>query len=199
MNNDMISLASEHEALKGAYHSLEMEAHESRTKLLSSSKEKSNLEKTQEVLDKTLADLHEANIKITSLYQIESHNKDLERRLSKSELERHSLESQLRDISFESESYKTLAEALKNKLKEALAGGGSGGQDSSSNNRQFLDTFEEVMREEMMTMKGAFEAKLKAAKEEVDALSKRNQSEALRMQNARLSFNAGSNNKSTSK
>jgi hypothetical protein len=49
--------------------------------------------------------------------------------------------------------------------------------------KDFADTFEEVMREEMMAMKTAFEAKLRVAVEERDTATRRHQTELHRLQN----------------
>lgn len=49
--------------------------------------------------------------------------------------------------------------------------------------RDFAETFEEVMREEMMAMKTAFEAKLRVAIEERDIASRRHQTELYKLQN----------------
>jgi hypothetical protein len=73
-------------------------------------------------------------------------------------------------------SYKKLVESLKAKIKDM----GQGSKDS----KDFLDTFEEVMREEMLTMKAAFETKLRAAKDEAEATSKRHQMEISRLVSA---------------
>eukprot|EP00603_Paraphysomonas_imperforata_P008461 CAMPEP_0114424154 /NCGR_PEP_ID=MMETSP0103-20121206/6539_1 /TAXON_ID=37642 ORGANISM="Paraphysomonas imperforata, Strain PA2" /NCGR_SAMPLE_ID=MMETSP0103 /ASSEMBLY_ACC=CAM_ASM_000201 /LENGTH=574 /DNA_ID=CAMNT_0001592881 /DNA_START=48 /DNA_END=1775 /DNA_ORIENTATION=+ len=57
--------------------------------------------------------------------------------------------------------------------------------DASKND--FADTFEEVMREEMMAMKGAFEEKLKIARQQTEAMSKKRQSEISRIEGSRSS------------
>ena len=54
----------------------------------------------------------------------------------------------------------------------------------SKESRDFLDTFEEVMRDEMSAMKSAFELKLRLAREEADASTRRHQQEIARMQTA---------------
>jgi hypothetical protein len=54
---------------------------------------------------------------------------------------------------------------------------------SQDTSRDFAETFEEVMREEMMAMKTAFEAKLKLAVEERDTATRRHQTELLKLQN----------------
>lgn len=57
--------------------------------------------------------------------------------------------------------------------------------DASKND--FADTFEEVMREEMMAMKGAFEEKLKIARQQTEAMSRKRQSEISRIEGSRSS------------
>ena len=57
----------------------------------------------------------------------------------------------------ELDSYKKLTEKLKLKIRDMGAG--------SKESKDFLDTFEEVMRDEMSAMKAAFEMKLRIAKE----------------------------------
>jgi len=52
---------------------------------------------------------------------------------------------------------------------------------SSNDSKEFLDTFEEVMKDEMMAMKYAFETKLKFAKDAADLLSKKHQELISRM------------------
>ena len=68
---------------------------------------------------------------------------------------------------------RSLNDNLMRKLKKLAS------QDTS---RDFAETFEEVMREEMMAMKTAFEAKLKLAVEERDIATRRHQSELLKLQ-----------------
>ena len=47
--------------------------------------------------------------------------------------------------------------------------------------REFLDSFEEVLQDEMMAMKSAFELKLKHKSDEVDAMSTRHRQEIQRL------------------
>ncbi len=70
--------------------------------------------------------------------------------------------------------YRTLNEQLKQKIRD-MSG------NDSRDSKEFLDTFEEVMRDEMMAMKCAFENKLKFAKEAADLLSKKHQELISRM------------------
>jgi chromosome segregation ATPase len=56
---------------------------------------------------------------------------------------------------------------------------------NQASKNDFADTFEEVMREEMMAMKGAFEAKLKIARQQTEAMSRKRQSEISRIESSR--------------
>jgi chromosome segregation ATPase len=56
---------------------------------------------------------------------------------------------------------------------------------NQASKNDFADTFEEVMREEMMAMKMAFETKLKIAREQTEAMSKKRQSEISRIEGSR--------------
>lgn len=73
----------------------------------------------------------------------------------------------------ECKQYQQLNEALKSKLRDMS------GKDASS--REFLDSFEEVLQDELMAMKSAFESKLKHKSEEADALSSRHRQEIQRL------------------
>lgn len=88
--------------------------------------------------------------------------------------EKAKLESALKSALDELDSYRKLTDKLKAKVREMGAG--------SAESRDFLDTFEEVMRDEMAAMKAAFELKLRLAKEEMDATSRRHQAEIARIQ-----------------
>ena len=71
--------------------------------------------------------------------------------------------------------HKKINESLKQKIRDLSNKQGSSEKD-------FLDSFEEVMQDEMYTMKQAFESKLKAKAEEASAMSNRHQLEINRMQ-----------------
>ena len=68
---------------------------------------------------------------------------DLEKRLQVAEADKRNLSAELGAVREELASYHKLTETLKNKIRDM----------STSDGRDFLDSFEEVMREEMMTMK----------------------------------------------
>jgi hypothetical protein len=107
------------------------------------------------------------------------------------------MELQINFYKNEMNSYMELNEKLKSKIKE-LSFAGSTSKNSNNDDadkRNFADTFEEVMRDELATMKRAFEAKLHAAKLEREEISKRHQMEIVKMQSSnsatRLGINAG--------
>ena len=86
---------------------------------------------------------------------------------------RYALERSNNDLQNEMISVRTLNESLMKKLRDLS---------NKENKREFTDTFEEVMREEMMAMKTAFELKLKVATEERDIATRRHQTEVQRLQ-----------------
>jgi len=174
---DLSVLSSEHEALRGAYNSLEGESQQSSLKLAgmrSNQREKAELEQR---LTAALTELEDYHRKQTDIQSLENNKKDLEHRVTKSELARILLEGQLREAQCEIQSYRNLAEALKEKLKNCYGYN----NDSNEANRQFLDTFEEVMRDEMTAMKLAFEEKLRISKEAIENLSKKHHQEIMRL------------------
>lgn len=79
------------------------------------------------------------------------------------------LQSSKTDLAAQENLNQTLKDVIKKMTNEA-------------NRNDFADTFEEVMREEMMAMKGAFEAKLKIAREQTEAMSRKRQSEINRIE-----------------
>jgi hypothetical protein len=98
-----------------------------------------------------------------------------------------SLETECESLKVELEGYKRLTQSLKDRMKSigsapsSSSSSSSSGQ-SSGKDREFFDSFEEVMQEEMMTMKTAFEAKLRLAREDAEAVTRRHTMEIQRMQ-----------------
>ena len=86
-------------------------------------------------------------------------------------------DNKLNSLVEENNNYKKIVEQLKQKIKELSNRGGVDTKD-------FLETFEEVMKEEMMTMKNAFEGKLRNARAESEETARRHQVEIARMQSA---------------
>ena len=99
---------------------------------------------------------------------------ELEAKLRNTISEKTKVENALKSALEELNSYKSLTEKLKNKVREMGAMG-------SRESKDFLDTFEEVMRDEMSAMKAAFEMKLRLAKEEAEATARRHQQEIARI------------------
>jgi hypothetical protein len=95
-----------------------------------------------------------------------------EKRL-KAEDEKISLNSLVMAMTEELKQYKHLNEQLKQKMREMT------GKDTSS--KEFIDSFEEVMQDELMAMKGAFEAKLRVKSEEAEAMTTRHRQEIIRL------------------
>jgi gamma-glutamyl:cysteine ligase YbdK (ATP-grasp superfamily) len=89
---------------------------------------------------------------------------------------RYALDRTLSESQTEIASLRSLNENLMRKLKKLS----SNAHDSGA--KDFAETFEEVMREEMMAMKTAFEAKLRVAVEERDTATRRHQTELMRLQ-----------------
>ncbi|CAE7765225.1 unnamed protein product, partial [Symbiodinium microadriaticum] len=81
---------------------------------------------------------------------------------------RVALEGRVAECVAEIDALQALVRSLKEKMK-TMSG--------SDDRRDFADTFEEVMREEMMAMKVAFESKLRIARDEAEAASRRHQLE----------------------
>eukprot|EP01041_Mallomonas_annulata_P004954 gene4954-9908_t len=168
MGNDLSSLSAEHQALSGAYHALESESRAMETKMLTSSSDASG----QEQLAKLQFELREALGKASAVPALEAVVRELQRKISDSDMSQISLHTEVRQLQSDNQVYRDLTESLKTKLKNL----------GSRDNREYLDTFEEVMRDEMMSMKTAFESKLKVAREEVETISKKHQMEIQRLQ-----------------
>lgn len=118
---------------------------------------------------------------------------ELETKIRSLEIEKLKLENLKDTQTMENKQYQSMIEKLKDKIKDLSMKSTSGKGNTTTaggNNNEFFDTFEEVMKEEMMTMKMAFEAKLKAAKDEADALSKKHQQEIQRIQASASPFNS---------
>ena len=171
LSRDLTTLTSEHDALKAAYHSLESET-------ISNDGSGAQAEKRLKIVGEMVLDLQAelagAVRRSMELEKLPAIIAELELKLRKSEDEKFEISGQLRDTKEELVSYKKLTENLKKKLREL----------SSGSNQEFMDSFEEVMRDEMMTMKGAFEAKLRSNKEDAEAISKRHAQEIQRIYNA---------------
>lgn len=137
----------------------------------------STVEEQKRTILKLEGDLLEQRLQLKAFEQWPSMVAELEVKLRSLSDDKTSLETQQKTMQDEINQYKKLTESLKNKIRELTAKSGGDSKD-------FMDTFEEVMQEEMMTMKSAFETKLRLAKEDADKMSRRHQQEILRMQSS---------------
>ena len=176
IQQDLTTLTEAHSALTAAYHSLSYETATMQKKSLDSNLS-STVEEQKKTIMKLEGDLLEQRLQLKAFEQWPGMVAELEVKLRALADEKSQLELNQKSMQDEILHYKKLTENLKAKLRELSAKTGSDGKD-------FMDTFEEVMQEEMMTMKSAFETKLRLAKEEADRMSKRHQQEIMRMQSS---------------
>ncbi len=118
--------------------------------------------------------LLESNLAKAEIHRLNTIAQDLEARLNENDREKSSQQQHIMMLEEELQQYKVLTEKLKQRIRDI----------SPLDKREFLDSFEEVMRDEMMAMKGAFEVKLKLAKSEVEALSKKHQQDIQKIRDA---------------
>ena len=196
LSKDFQVLQEEHDALKTAYHSL---SYENATASTSEKTEVARLERETRRLQELITEQStkierlERDKGLTALQkQSLEHYESLATELQEKVLQ---LESQCSDwrlrhqtVETELQQYRLLTDNLKEKIKDLSKKLQNQHQSSHANPADFFDTFEEVMKDEMMSMKIAFEAKLKIAREETDALQKKHQQEILRMQKSTASL-----------
>lgn len=133
------------------------------------SKEKSSKENDNKVTEEALLAFRTtANAEIERLQKLLT---DMETMMNERNREVSRYNSHISMLEQQLEEYKVLTDKLKNKIRDI----------TPLDKRELLDSFEEVMRDEMMTMKGAFESKLKLAKGEMEVLSKKHQQDILRL------------------
>jgi chromosome segregation ATPase len=166
---DLRSLTNDHDALKGAYHALETESMNKK----GDNELQKKLTAAQEMIEQVQSELASMARRSLELERLPPLLSELEIKFKASEDARIKNDFKVKEVTEELSSYKVLCEKLKQKIRDMS------GKDSKT--QDFLDSFEEVMRDEMMTMKIAFEAKLKQAKEEADANSRRHQEEISRL------------------
>lgn len=137
------------------------------------------LEKEKDKNRKTSSELAAASMQVAYLETYKEQINKLEQIIISNQLEadgiKMKLENALTTSQEETTSYKRLTEELKRKLREL-------GSKSGTDAKDFLDTFEEVMKEEMMSMKGAFESRLKRAQAESDETARRHANEIRNLQ-----------------
>jgi len=164
LQRDLEGASQELDALKGAYAALEMESAQ-RASVASASKDD---KRQQELADKTIsdlsADLGKAHRRIFDLEKVVDSVADIEARLRLAEDAKFSTQGKLDQALLEVDGLTKLTESLKGRLRDLS---------SRPTDREFLDSYEEVMRDEMLTMKSAFESKIRLVKEEAEAASRR--------------------------
>ena len=184
LHADHGALSSEHEVLKTAYHELSLEsASGANFKGGRDSAEASlqtQLKETNNTVIQLQGDLYTANRRAADTDRLAATVMELEQQLHRLGDDKVRLESTVSSQADEIRQYLQLTETLKDKIKDLASRSGGGGKEAAAA-KEFLDTFEEVMREEMLTMKSAFESKLKAARDAADATSKRHQQEIMRI------------------
>lgn len=184
IQSDFTILQENYDALKAAYHSLSYET-ATGTKTNPGGgkgelqKEVDTLKAQVQSQTKQLADTHiTVNKQSIDLRDQLSLIKSLESQITSLQIKEISTHTTLLTQADEIDSLKAMVEKYKQKIKDLSAAAGN----TSKKDRDFFDTFEEVMQDEMMSMKSAFEKKLKAAKEEADQKTKLHQQEILKMQ-----------------
>ena len=175
VNKDFLQVQQELQAMKGAYSALQSE------NLGGEGAEK--LQRANNLLVDLQAEVAAATRRTMELERLppalaeqESVNRDLQARIMV-------LTNDAVVVNEEMNSYKKMTETLKQKIRDLSAKQGNSEKD-------FLDSFEEVMQDEMYTMKQAFEAKLKAKTEEASAMSNRHQQEINRIQASASPYSA---------
>ena len=167
VNNDFLSVQQELEAMRTAFSAQQAEAQ--------GNDSAAKLDRANNLLINMQAEVAAAHRRTLDLERLPAVVAELESKLRV--LEQNSIEQhgEIRVLSGELQSYKNMAEGLKQKIRDLSAKGGTESKD-------FLDSFEEVMKDEMYTMKLAFEAKLKAKADEATALAQRHATEINRIQ-----------------
>lgn len=163
---NVFKFTQQYNELKQIYDNLEKESINSQIKY------------TTEMNDKILQLNHE--LKEAKLYisNLEFVKEELKEKILKYEENCLIHNTMITTLNEEVSTYKKLNLSLINKLKSMS------NNNNNNDGREFLDSFEEVMRDELMTMKSAFEAKLKAARDEADELSRKHLVEINRLKSS---------------
>jgi chromosome segregation ATPase len=171
VNKDMMTIQSELEAMRVSYHTLHSETIGKEGAGARADKE---LKIANDKIIELQTELVNAARKTLELERLPPQLEQEETKRRKAEEDKITAESTLTELREELKQYKHLNESLKEKMREI-----AGAKDASS--KDFLDSFEEVMQDEMLAMKGAFEAKLKCKTEEANAMSLRHRQEIQRL------------------
>ncbi len=178
LQSDLNAITGQYEALKAAYHELSYESatHHKQKSFQQAEKERVLTEYRDQVMkleaDRQMAQLQFKDNNDKMLLVLAT----MEEQVRLLNLENAQLVSTVNASKGELGQYHKLVESYKKQLKDLCSG-------RNNSEKRFLDSFEEVMQEEMMTMKSAFEAKLRAAQEDAEVLSRKHQLEMSRLQN----------------
>jgi predicted nucleic acid-binding Zn-ribbon protein len=167
LHNDLENLSHEHDTLKGAYKAMEIEFKNLQNKYKRNDIIESELKQANDKISDLKGELALSFKKIMDLEKGADLVIQLTAKIATVQENNCILETQLKQANQSIEMYQKNIENLKKRIKELGNGNGD--------NKDFMDTFEEVMREEMTAMKSAFETKLKIAKEEVEVMARRHQ------------------------
>jgi len=167
VTKDFLIVQQELDVMRTAHSSLRAES--------SSGDAALKLERANNLLLDLQAEVAAAHRRTFDLERLPALVAELEYKLRTVETKALEQDGELVVLKGELESYKKMSENLKNKIRELSSKG-------DSDSKDFMDSFEEVMQDEMYTMKLAFEAKLKCKADEVAALAQRHALEINRIQ-----------------
>lgn len=144
LQKDLSSVSEEYQALKAAYDSLSYETARSQEMVQSAKDTQSLLERSNQVNDQLETELCELKHRLLEFDKLAEALAQAEDQLRVASSEKAQLVHSTKGLEKELQQYKTLTEVLKEKVREM------GRVGNTSDSKDFLDTFEEVMREEMM-------------------------------------------------
>lgn len=170
LNKDLLSVQSELEAMRTSYHQLHSETI---GKEGAGARAEKDLKAANDKIVELQTELVNAARRTLELERIPLQLEQEQARSRTFEEGNIKLQTALTSKEEECKQYRSLNDTLKNKLRDMS------GKDASA--REFLDSFEEVLQDEMMAMKSAFELKLKHKSDEVDAMSTRHRQEIQRL------------------
>lgn len=168
LGEDLASVSASYTSLRVAFSEMESEMIQLRVKMDEVKKAASK----NDSLDAQMLAAREANN--ADILRLTNALTAIENRLASMEREKDDANMQNTILGTELIKYKALTEKLKQKIRDI----------TPMDKREFLDSFEEVMRDEMMAMKDAFETKLRLAKGEVEAMSRKHQQDILRLKDS---------------
>jgi len=167
VTKDFLTVQQELEVMCTAHSSLQVEAMSGDAAI--------KLERANNLLLDLQAEVAASHRRTFELERLPAIVAELEYKLRAVETKALEREGELTVLKGDLESYKKMSESLKKKIRDLSSKG-------DSDSKDFMDSFEEVMQDEMYTMKLAFEAKLKCKADEVEALAQRHALEINRIQ-----------------